>query len=53
MLFGVYVAIAIHIKTISKNIVINKITTVWHKTLVGENFDGFGGSLPIRQSFIC
>ena len=24
--------------------------TVQHKTLVGENFGGFGGSLPIRQS---
>jgi len=21
--------------------------------LAGENFGGFGGSLPIRQSFIC
>ena len=26
--------------------------TVWHKTLAGENFGGFGGSLLIRQSFI-
>ena len=26
--------------------------TVYHKALAGENFGGFGGLLPIRQSFI-
>ena len=27
-------------------------STIQHKTLAGENFGRFGGSVPIRQSFI-
>ena len=37
---------------IGGNVTIGALYTVQHKTLAGENFGGFGGSLPIRQSFI-